>query len=123
MTEPKRKAGAAAGDWKRPFLAALAETPNVARAAKAAGVATSTVYDEPRLPPPLAVLLVRGLRQPRYGAAWPLARRGDQAGAGREDRVRASIERKVAALKARALAREEAERLQAEAEGAGGDGA
>jgi len=35
-------------EWIRPFLAALAETSNVARAAKAAGVCTSTVYDTRR---------------------------------------------------------------------------
>ena len=56
MTQPKRKRGAAkrvrgqsiAQDWKRPFLAALAETSNVARAAKIANVAPSTAYDTRR---------------------------------------------------------------------------
>lgn len=36
------------GTWQRPFLAALAETSNVKRAAKKADVGTSTVYDARR---------------------------------------------------------------------------
>lgn len=36
------------GKWQRPFLAALAETSNIKRAAKAAKVCTSTVYDTRR---------------------------------------------------------------------------
>lgn len=34
--------------WKRPFLDALAETSNVARAARLAGIAASTAYDARR---------------------------------------------------------------------------
>lgn len=53
MTEPQvrwRAAARAAAEpdrrvWMPPFLAALAETSNVKRAAKTAGVSTSTVYD------------------------------------------------------------------------------
>jgi len=48
MTKPNNRPGAAARGWTRPFLAALGETSNVARAAKAAGVATSTVYETRR---------------------------------------------------------------------------
>jgi hypothetical protein len=160
MTEPKRKAGAAAREWMRPFLAALAETSNVARAAKAAGVATSTVYDVRRKSRDfrarwqsalcegydnLEMELLGRLREgeiKRAGAKTGV-RTFDNATAFRQlavhreavDKeragranvstadVRASIERKVAALKARVLAREEAERQQAEAEGGNGDGA
>jgi hypothetical protein len=43
MTKPNT-----AGRWKDPFLVALAETSNVARAAKAAGISTSHVYDHRR---------------------------------------------------------------------------
>ncbi|HEY6817206.1 MAG TPA: hypothetical protein VI168_16835 [Croceibacterium sp.] len=43
MTKPKPRP-----EWTRAFLAALAETSNVARAAKAAGVCTSTVYEARR---------------------------------------------------------------------------
>jgi hypothetical protein len=161
MTQPKRKAGPAAREWMRPFLAALAETSNVARAAKAAGVATSTVYDTRRKSGDfrrrwqsalcegydnLEMELLGRLREgeiKRAAGAKTGVRTFDNATAfrlltvhreavekeraGRANvtaaEVRASIERKVAALKARVLAREEAERLQAEAEGAGGDGA
>ena len=56
MTQPKQRRGVptrirakpAQPDWKRPFLAALAETSNVARAAKIAGKDTSTVYETRR---------------------------------------------------------------------------
>jgi hypothetical protein len=49
MTKPKTaKARTNASDWKRPFLAALAETSNVARAAKLADISTSTVYETRR---------------------------------------------------------------------------
>jgi hypothetical protein len=161
MTEPKRKAGAAAREWMRPFLGALGETSNVARAAKAAGVATSTVYDARRKSrgfrarwqsalcegyDNLEMELLGRLREGEIKRA-PGAKTGvrtfdnatafrqlavhreavEKERAGRANvstaDVRASIERKVAALKARVLAREEAERLQAEAEGDGGDGA
>jgi len=56
MSKPMPKAGALVRggsvtpkrDWKRPFLAALAETSHVARAAKLAGIATSTAYETRR---------------------------------------------------------------------------
>ena len=49
MIQPRTaRARAAAPDWKRPFLAALAETSNVARAAKLAEISTSTVYETRR---------------------------------------------------------------------------
>jgi hypothetical protein len=40
--------GKPASAWQRPFLAALAETSNVKRAAKHANVSTSTAYDARR---------------------------------------------------------------------------
>ena len=54
MNQPKRGARKrvvsrpAAPDWKPAFLAALAETSNVARAARQAGTNTSTVYETRR---------------------------------------------------------------------------
>jgi len=48
MTKPKTAQPCATPDWKRPFLAALAETSNVARAAKAADISTGTVYETRR---------------------------------------------------------------------------
>lgn len=160
MTQPKGVACAAVRDWKRPFLATLGETSNVARAAKAAGVATSTVYETRRksadfrrrwqsalcegydnLEMDLLCRLREGEIKRAAGAkigvhtfdnatAFRLLavhrETVERERAGRANvsaaEVRASIERKVAALKARVLARE-AEREQAEAEGAGGDDA
>ena len=63
MSQPKPRRGATkrvrgpspASDWKRPFLAALAETSNVARAARLAGVTnTATVYELRRKSPDFA---------------------------------------------------------------------
>ena len=49
MTQPRTaRARSVAPDRKRPFLAALAETSNVARAAKLAGISTTTVYETRR---------------------------------------------------------------------------
>ncbi|MXP40051.1 hypothetical protein GRI75_00140 [Altererythrobacter soli] len=160
MSEPRKKAGTGARDWQRRFLAALAETSNVARAAKAAGVATSTVYDARRKSGEfrrrwqsalcegydnLEMELLGRLREgeiKRAASARTGVRTFDNATAfrllsvhreavekeraGRANvtaaEVRASIERKVAALKARVLARQEAEQLEAEAEGRGSHG-
>lgn len=57
MTTAKSRA---ARDWKRPFLAALAETSNVARAAKAAEISTTTVYETRR-------------KSRQFAAAWQAA--------------------------------------------------
>lgn len=157
MTQATRSRGAAsdvplaAADWKRPFLAALAETSNVARAAKAAGIATSTVYETRRksrdfaakwrdalcegydnLEMDLVCRLREGeikrapgakvgvrtfdnatsfrlLQVHREAVAREKAQRANVSAA----EVRASIERKVAALKARVLARQETEAADA----------
>ena len=154
MAQPKPSRGAANGarpvdsDWKRPFLAALAETSNVTRAAKVAGVATSTVYETRRrsrefaakwrdalcegydnLEMDLVCRLREGeikraagakigvrtfdnatsfrlLQVHREAVAKEKAQRANVSTAD----VRASIERKVAAIKAEVLARVEAER-------------
>jgi len=158
MTKPKRSRGAqkrvrakpAAADWKKPFLAALAETSNVARAAKIAGKDTSTVYETRRKSRDFAARWQAALSEGYDNLEMDLLRRlregeikraaGAKAGvrtydnatafrllvvhreavskekAGRANvsaaEVRASIERKVAAIKAEVLAREEAERAQ-----------
>jgi hypothetical protein len=161
MSQPRRgapkraRAIAIQPDWKRPFLAALAETSNVARAAKIAGKDTSTVYETRRRSREFAAKwqaalcegydnlemdLLRRLREGEIKRA-PGAKTGvrtfDNATAfrllvvhreavarekaGRANvsaaEVRASIERKVAALKAEVLAREEAEQALGEADG------
>lgn len=154
MTQPKQRRGAPSRvrrkptkpDWKRPFLAALAETSNVARAAKAAGAPISTVYDTRRNSRDFArkwlaalcegydnleMELLGRLREgeiKRAAGAKMGVRTFDNATAYRlltvhreavaKERanranttaaeVRASIERKVAALKEQVLAREEA---------------
>jgi transposase len=133
--------------WLRPFLAALAETSNVRKAAKAAGISTATVYDLKRRNRRFAhdwraalcegydhleMELLGRLREgeiKRAAGAKTGVRTFDnttsfrQLAAHREevlkeraqranvsaDDVRAQIERKVAALKARVLARQEAE--------------
>ena len=152
MPQPKRPSGAAknarpVADWKRPFLAALAETSNVARAAKVAEIATSTAYDTRRKNREFAAkwrqalcegydnlemdLLCRlregeikraagaklGVRTYDNATSFRLLQvhretvareKGQRANVSAAD-VRASIERKVAALKASVLARQEAE--------------
>lgn len=131
--------------WQRPFLAALAETSNVAAAARKAGTGTSTVYEARRKNRAFAdqwqAALAEGydnleielLRRLRLGELKPAAgakkgvRSYDNAVAlrllmaHRESRaregavranlsaaqVRASIDRKLAALKEQVLAEEE----------------
>ena len=162
MSQPKPKRGApkrarakpATPDWKPPFLAALAETSNVARAARNAGVQTSTVYETRRRSREFArkwqaalcegydnlevELLCRlregeikrapgaktGVRTFDNGTAFRLLmvhreavarERASKANVSAAE-VCASIERKVAALKAEVLAREEAEQASRQAE-------
>jgi hypothetical protein len=152
MPKPKTaRARAAAPDWKRPFLAALAETSNVARAAKAAGVSTTTVYDTRRKSRPFAKawqtalaegydnlemeLLFRlregeikraagakvGVRTFDNATAYRLLmvhreavarEKAGQANVSAAD-FRASIEKRMAALRERVLARAEAENSEA----------
>jgi hypothetical protein len=156
MTEPKprRRAPTRAADeparrvWMPPFLARLAETSNVSKAAKAAGISTATVYDLKRrnrafagewraalcegydhLEMELLCRLREGEIKRAAGAKLGvrtfdnptsyrllavhreevLKARAQRANVSAAE-VRASIERKVAALKAEVLAREEAAR-------------
>jgi hypothetical protein len=133
-----------ARNWKRPFLAALAETSNVARAARIAEVSPSTVYDARRKSRDFArqwqaslcegydnlemELLARlregeikraagaktGVRTFDNATAWRMlmahreARAKEHAGRANVTaaEVRASIERKVAALRAQVEARD-----------------
>lgn len=162
MSKPKPRHGAttralakpAAPEWKRPFLAALAETSNIARAAKAAGLKNTSIayetrrknrefarkwqaalcegYDnlemdllcrlrEGEIKP--AAGAKRGVRTFDNGTAFRLLMVHREAvSRGKAQRanvsaaeVRASIERKVAALKERVLARKEAEAPDADA--------
>ena len=151
MSQPKRGALVRARGkrltpvWKRPFLAALAETSNVVRAAKIAGKDTSTVYETRRRSREFAAKwqealcegydnlemdVLRRLREGEIKRA-PGAKTGTRTfdnatavrllvvhreavareKAGRANvtaaQVRASIERKVAAIRAEVLAREE----------------
>ncbi|HLV07631.1 MAG TPA: hypothetical protein VKY80_08175 [Croceibacterium sp.] len=148
--------------WMPAFLAALAETSNVARAAKRAGIAPSTAYDTRRrnreflrkwrealcegydnLEMELLGRLREGEIKPATGAkkgvrtfdnaiAFRLlavhretieGERARQANVSAAE-VRASIEKKVAALRAQVIARSEAERAAADmAPGAQGDDA
>jgi hypothetical protein len=149
MSQPKRaRAKPAAPDWKRPFLAALADTSNILHAAKKAGLkSTAIVYETRRKSRDFAAKwqaalcegydnlemdLLRRLREGEIKRA-PSAKTGtrtfDNATAFRllvvhretvakekarkanvsAAEVRASIERKVAALKQRVIARREAE--------------
>lgn len=140
--------------WKKPFLHALAETSNVARAARKADVAPSTAYDLKRRSAEFArawqaalcegydnleLELLGRLREGEVRRA-PGAKTGvrtfdnatafrllavhrETAAKERAQRanvsaaeVRASIERKVAALKAQVLARKEAEQEAANGE-------
>jgi hypothetical protein len=152
MTKPKTSpARSAAPDWKRPFLAALAETSNVARAAKAAGISTSTIYETRRrnrafakawqsalaegydnLELELLFLLREGEIKRAAGAkvgvrtfdnatAYRLLmvhreavakEKAGQANVSAAD-IRASIEKRMAALRERVLARSEAEKSEA----------
>ncbi|OJW68774.1 MAG: hypothetical protein BGO57_09695 [Sphingomonadales bacterium 63-6] len=155
MTEPTSRPGAAArraatppaSSWRRAFLAALAETSNVARAARKAGVPISTVYDTRRKKPDFArqwrdalcegydnleMELLGRLREGeikrapgakmgvrsfdnanafrllsvhREGAAQARAERAHLSAA----EIRAALERKIAAMRAQVLARQEAE--------------
>lgn len=146
MTKPKT-----GGDWKRTFLAALAETSNVARAAKAADISTATVYDARRKNGAffkawqtalaegydnLEMELLGRLREgeiKRAAGAKTGVRTFDNATAfrlltihreavekekaGRANvsaaDVRASIERRMAALRERVIARRESEQAEA----------
>ena len=148
MTNPTSRPGAAARAWVRPFLAALAETSNVARAAKLAGITTGTVYEMRRrnrafakswgealcegydnLEMELLGRLREGEIKRAAGAKMGvrtfdnatsfrlLAVHRDAVSRAKAQRanataadVHAAIERKVAALKARVLARQEAEK-------------
>lgn len=139
--EPERRV------WMNPFLAALAETSNVTRAANRAGVSTATAYDLRRRNREFArgwnaalcegydnleMELLGRLRDgeiKRAAGAKTGVRTFDNATAFRlltvhrelvsrekaqranvsAAEIRASIERKVAALKAQVLAREETE--------------
>ncbi len=165
MTEPTSRPGASARPaatsrtatgWRRAFLAALAETSNVARAARIAGVAVSTVYETRRRNRDFAAqwrdalcegydnlemeLLgrlregeikratgakvgVRGfdnatafrlLMVHRESAAKARAQRAHLSAAD----VRASLERKIAAMRVQVLARVEAEKALATTTGA-----
>ena len=148
MAKPNTRPGAAGRGWTRPFLAALGETSNVARAAKAAGVCTSTVYDTRRKNRTFArawgealsegydnlemELLGRlregeikraqgakvGVRTFDNATSFRLLavhreaverHKGHRANVSAAE-VRASIERKVTALKAQVLARENVDR-------------
>ncbi|WEK45611.1 MAG: hypothetical protein P0Y56_11280 [Candidatus Andeanibacterium colombiense] len=157
MTQPTPSSGRApARAWKRPFLEALAESSNVARAAKIAEVPSATVYDLRRKSREFArqwqaalsegydnleMELLGRLREgeiKRAAGAKVGVRTFDNATAYRllmvhkdardKERatranvtaaeVRASIERKVAVLKAQVEARAEAEaEAAAEADG------
>ena len=157
MNQPKRGARKrvvsrpAAPDWKPAFLAALAETSNVARAARQAGTNTSTVYETRRRSRDLARkwqaalceghdnlemdLLCRlregeirrapgtktGVRTFDNGTAYRLLmvhreavakEKAGQANVNAAD-IRASIEKRMAALRERVLARSEAEKSDA----------
>ncbi|WP_336979434.1 hypothetical protein [Altererythrobacter fulvus] len=145
---PATSRTAPATGWRRAFLAALAETSNVARAARIAGVAVSTVYETRRRNRDFAAqwrdalcegydnlemeLLgrlregeikraagakvgVRGfdnatafrlLMVHRESAAKARAQRAHLSAAD----VRASLERKIAAMRTQVLARVEAEK-------------
>jgi len=148
MTKPKTpRPRTVAPDWKRPFLAALAETSNVARAAKLAEISTSTVYETRRKNRAFAKawqaalaegydnlemeLLFRlregeikraagakvGVRTFDNATAYRLLmvhreavarEKAGQANVSAAD-IRASIEKRMAALRERVLARSEAE--------------
>lgn len=147
MTKPNDRPGTASRGWTRPFLAALGETSNVARAAKAAGVAPSTAYTARRSSRAFArawsdalcegydnleMELLGRLREGEIKRAAgaklgvrtfdnatsyrlltvhreaALKEKGHRANVTAAE-VRASIERKVAAFRARVLAREEAD--------------
>ena len=152
MIQPRTaRARAAAPDWKRPFLAALAETSNVARAAKLAEISTSTVYETRRKNRTFAKawqaalaegydnleieLLFRlregeikraagakvGVRTFDNATAYRLLmvhreavakEKAGQANVIAAD-IRASIEKRMAALRERVLARSEAEKSDA----------
>jgi hypothetical protein len=163
MTEPttRRRAAARAVDepgrrvWMPPFLAKLAETSNVSKAAKAAGISTATVYDLKRrnrafagewraalcegydhLEMELLCRLREGEIKRAAGAKLGvrtfdnptsfrlltvhreevLKERAQRANVSTAE-VRASIERKVAALKAQVLAREEDARDRGDGDG------
>ena len=152
MTQPRTaRALSVAPDWKRPFLAALAETSNVARAAKLAGISTTTVYETRRKNRMFAKawqtalaegydnlemeLLFRlregeikraagakvGVRTFDNATAYRLLmvhreavarEKAGQANVSAAD-IRASIEKRMAALRERVLARSEAEQSEA----------
>jgi len=157
MSQPKRGARKrvrtlpAAPDWKPAFLAALAETSNVARAARNAGTNTSTVYETRRRSREFARkwqvalcegydnlemdLLCRlregeikraagaktGVRTFDNGTAFRLLmvhreavarERANRANVSAAD-VRAALDRKIAALRAKVIADEEARQQRA----------
>lgn len=163
MTEPKprRRATPRAVDeparrvWMPPFLARLAETSNVSKAAKAAGISTATVYDLKRrnrafagewraalcegydhLEMELLCRLREGEIKRAAGAKMGvrtfdnptsyrllavhreevLKARAQRANVSTAE-VRASIERKVAALKAEVMARAEEARERGDTDG------